>query len=46
MGSLWKVRSNLLEKYGEQYGHDADVLFREAIIARPYYAACTRSGVA
>lgn len=37
MGALWKVRSNLLDKYGQDYQHQADLLFREANIARPYY---------
>jgi len=36
MGSTWKIRKALLQKYGEQYALPADILFRESIVQRPY----------
>ena len=36
MGATWKMRKALVDKYGEQYALAADILFREAIVQRPY----------
>ncbi len=34
MGALWKIRRNLIQKYGEDFTHQVDLYFREAMWGR------------
>lgn len=35
MGAMWKTRRNLKAKYGDDFAHEVDLLFRAAVVGRP-----------